>query len=131
MTTQEQPLTNRSLPAMHSQAERSTIAMIGAVALTGLFAFLTTLLMPRGPVTAAQVWLVLFGSLGVGMVGGLTLRTRWAMLLLPLLYMAVVELTRLNAVGPTVDSLRLDNPCLLYTSPSPRDRTRSRMPSSA
>ena len=25
----------------------------------------------------------------------------------------------------------LDKPCLLYTSPSPRDRTRSRMPSSA
>ena len=24
-----------------------------------------------------------------------------------------------------------DHPCLLYTSPSPRDRTRSRMPSSA
>ena len=24
-----------------------------------------------------------------------------------------------------------DGPCLLYTSPSPRDRTRSRMPSSA
>ena len=24
-----------------------------------------------------------------------------------------------------------DVPCLLYTSPSPRDRTRSRMPSSA
>ena len=27
--------------------------------------------------------------------------------------------------------LELDIPCLLYTSPSPRDRTRSRMPSSA
>ena len=26
---------------------------------------------------------------------------------------------------------RGDKPCLLYTSPSPRDRTRSRMPSSA
>ena len=25
----------------------------------------------------------------------------------------------------------LTDPCLLYTSPSPRDRTRSRMPSSA
>ena len=25
----------------------------------------------------------------------------------------------------------IDNNCLLYTSPSPRDRTRSRMPSSA
>ena len=26
---------------------------------------------------------------------------------------------------------RVDDPCLLYTSPSPRDRTRYRMPSSA
>ena len=29
------------------------------------------------------------------------------------------------------DSLDLSRNCLLYTSPSPRDRTRSRMPSSA
>ena len=28
-------------------------------------------------------------------------------------------------------STPIDNFCLLYTSPSPRDRTRSRMPSSA
>ena len=28
-------------------------------------------------------------------------------------------------------SRKLDDACLLYTSPSPRDRTRSRMPSSA
>ena len=28
-------------------------------------------------------------------------------------------------------SFRAAYPCLLYTSPSPRDRTRSRMPSSA
>ena len=33
---------------------------------------------------------------------------------------------------PTNGEIYLDsNPCLLYTSPSPRDRTRSRMPSSA
>ena len=30
-----------------------------------------------------------------------------------------------------VDLFRHVKPCLLYTSPSPRDRTRSRMPSSA
>ena len=30
-----------------------------------------------------------------------------------------------------VEVLGLSEPCLLYTSPSPRDRTRSRMPSSA
>ena len=35
-----------------------------------------------------------------------------------------VALTRADVRG-------LYNPCLLYTSPSPRDRTRSRMPSSA
>ena len=29
------------------------------------------------------------------------------------------------------EKLRRDRNCLLYTSPSPRDRTRSRMPSSA
>ena len=42
------------------------------------------------------------------------------------------------AVPPSADTVviqenvqREDNVCLLYTSPSPRDRTRSRMPSSA
>ena len=36
-----------------------------------------------------------------------------------------------NRVGFTVLSLAQLKICLLYTSPSPRDRTRSRMPSSA
>ena len=31
----------------------------------------------------------------------------------------------------SLSKLKSDNTCLLYTSPSPRDRTRSRMPSSA
>ena len=31
----------------------------------------------------------------------------------------------------TLDQFTLKGACLLYTSPSPRDRTRSRMPSSA
>ena len=46
---------------------------------------------------------------------------------------AALEL-RVSAVIPQVlDVLDLEEPdlCLLYTSPSPRDRTRSRMPSSA
>ena len=33
--------------------------------------------------------------------------------------------------NPDYVRLHLDHVCLLYTSPSPRDRTRSRMPSSA
>ena len=41
---------------------------------------------------------------------------------------------RLDLCEEILDNLSLvisDYPCLLYTSPSPRDRTRSRMPSSA
>ena len=35
------------------------------------------------------------------------------------------------AITSVLGTLTTGNPCLLYTSPSPRDRTRSRMPSSA
>ena len=38
---------------------------------------------------------------------------------------------RQRRLGIAVDWLDADAACLLYTSPSPRDRTRSRMPSSA
>ena len=37
----------------------------------------------------------------------------------------------LQQVALVAETDNLDNACLLYTSPSPRDRTRSRMPSSA
>eukprot|EP00657_Telonema_sp_P-1_P009249 TRINITY_DN3445_c0_g1_i1.p1 TRINITY_DN3445_c0_g1~~TRINITY_DN3445_c0_g1_i1.p1 ORF type:complete len:119 (+),score=12.83 TRINITY_DN3445_c0_g1_i1:236-592(+) len=36
-----------------------------------------------------------------------------------------------NAYTTSIDSSHKIHACLLYTSPSPRDRTRSRMPSSA
>ena len=36
-----------------------------------------------------------------------------------------------HQADPTVLIFASDGSCLLYTSPSPRDRTRSRMPSSA
>ena len=41
------------------------------------------------------------------------------------------EWSRLFEKLPDSGATLYDNPCLLYTSPSPRDRTRSRMPSSA
>ena len=43
---------------------------------------------------------------------------------------SIVEAARKQL--PTIEAIiRKHSPCLLYTSPSPRDRTRSRMPSSA
>ena len=41
------------------------------------------------------------------------------------------QLRDAHSVAVTPFALDLTDPCLLYTSPSPRDRTRSRMPSSA
>ena len=38
---------------------------------------------------------------------------------------------RVGASFPGADPETMASTCLLYTSPSPRDRTRSRMPSSA
>ena len=37
----------------------------------------------------------------------------------------------IQGTSPEFEVSIYPNPCLLYTSPSPRDRTRSRMPSSA
>ena len=43
-----------------------------------------------------------------------------------------LDLWQMHSVqNPTDVNERINNGCLLYTSPSPRDRTRSRMPSSA
>ena len=38
---------------------------------------------------------------------------------------------KIISVGPMADMLKKDDICLLYTSPSPRDLSTSRMPSSA
>ena len=47
--------------------------------------------------------------------------------------LAVAVIKHLLTVVPQLDKEQIDDVivCLLYTSPSPRDRTRSRMPSSA
>ena len=42
-------------------------------------------------------------------------------------FMTPEFICKVDAQGNVIQA----NPCLLYTSPSPRDRTRSRMPSSA
>ena len=44
---------------------------------------------------------------------------------------ATVKACTIDDIKKTGSEIILSNTCLLYTSPSPRDRTRSRMPSSA
>lgn len=79
---------------------------VGMAVLVGVIIALT---MPRGPATAVQVLIVMVSSLAVGLLAGLLMRSRWAMLLASVAYIITIELTRLGAVGPTVDAIRFDN----------------------
>ena len=84
------------------------VAALAAVAGTGVTAAVLALVMPRGPITGGQVVAALLGCFGVGVLAGFLLRSRWAMLLAPVVFVVVFELVRLDAVGPSVDRPRLD-----------------------
>jgi pimeloyl-ACP methyl ester carboxylesterase len=65
--------------------------------------------MPRFPATAGQALIVMVLGLGVGFVGGIALRSRWAMLLAPVasvLFFAVGRLAT-SVHGPTIDGIHL------------------------
>lgn len=79
---------------------------VGVAAVTGLA---LALVMPRGPTTAAQAFVVLATGLGVGFVTGLAMQSRWAMLVAPIAYIVALELGRWGAYGPTVDFPRFDS----------------------
>lgn len=66
--------------------------------------------MPRGPATADQALIAMASSLIVGGIAGFILRSRWAMVITPLVYMIAVEIGRWGIVGPTVDAPRLNEP---------------------
>lgn len=83
-----------------------TILALSAAALSGLLA---AIFLPRGPVTTGQALVLLLGALAVGTLGGYLMRSRWALLLLPLAHLVVFEVGRIGAAGPTVDLPRLDS----------------------
>lgn len=78
---------------------------LGLAALSGL---LTARAMPHGPATATQAMIVLLAGLVVGLTAGLAMRSRWALLLAPLVYVLTVELARRGIAGPTAGAIRLD-----------------------
>ncbi len=81
------------------------VAVLAVVALAGVWALVAGWWTPRGPLTtSAAIWSIVI-SLAVGALAGLTLRSRWAMVLAPTVFVAVFELTRLGVDGPMVDRL--------------------------
>ena len=82
------------------------VVTLGAPVLYGVLAGVWT---PRGPHTSVEVLTAMLLAFGVGLVGGWSLRSRWAMLLVPVVFVGVFELTRLRTTGPTVDGVNLDS----------------------
>ncbi|MEO9220173.1 MAG: alpha/beta hydrolase [Mycobacteriaceae bacterium] len=62
---------------------------------------------PRGPITTPQALATIGVSLFLGVFVGLVMRTRWAMLLAPAVFVAAFELVRINTAGPLVDGIHL------------------------
>lgn len=101
------PTRDRENPRLSGWKDRRKgIALaVGIAALAGV---VVSLALPRGPTTQAQALLVLAGGTMVGLLAGLAMRSRWAMLLVPLVHIAALELTRPPLVGPTVGPIRLN-----------------------
>ena len=68
------------------------------------FALLSALFTPRGPVTARQALVTMVVALAVGLIVAAATGSRWALVLAPAAFLAVFELARMGAWGPTVDA---------------------------
>ena len=77
-------------------------AAAGAAALGALLLGWWT---PRGPMTTAQALTAMAIGALLGAAAGGAIRSRWAMLLAPVVFVAVFELARIGSDGPTVDAI--------------------------
>ena len=81
----------------------------GVLVLAGATAWISSIPMPRGPVDATQGLAAIGISALIGLGAGSLLRSRWAMVLPPLAYVATYEVARLGIGGATVGWTPLDS----------------------
>ena len=84
-------------------AVRLTTAIVAATVAAVVAGWWT----PRGPVSSAQALATMAVGLTVGMIAGAAMRSRWAMVVASVAFIAIFELVRLGATGPTVDAISL------------------------
>ncbi|WP_182355016.1 alpha/beta fold hydrolase [Flaviflexus huanghaiensis] len=95
-----------------SETESSVTAVsrvTAGVVLVALAAAAIGWLLPRGPVTTAQALVSLVALVVVGVGVGWALRTRWAVVISPVVFVTVFELVRTRIDGPTVDTISLSS----------------------
>ena len=88
-------------------ADDPRIRVAATLLVAALWGMATGFWMPRGPITNVEGVATMLVSFVVGGVAGAATRSRWAMLLAPATFVAVLELVRLSTDGPTVDGLHL------------------------
>jgi len=72
-------------------------------ALAAAAAFLCVGLWPRGPITTAEALVAMPAATLVGVAAGLLVRRRFAVALVPAVFVVVLEIAQLGLEGPTVD----------------------------
>ena len=80
-----------------------------AIGLGALWALVSSVPMPRGPVTSAQALIVIAISLLIGLAAGYVMRSRWALVLTPMAYIGAYELARLGIAGASLEGFRFDS----------------------
>ena len=92
----------------HAIGTNRVLGATVALALGAGTALAGSLPMPRGPVTLQDGLVVIASSLVVGVIAGAAVRSRWALLLAPIGYMAAYELARMGIAGAAFGPIRLD-----------------------
>ncbi len=106
-----------TLPHAHHRSNRIAglltrdwhVGLAAATILAFLFGLLSAFLMPRGPVIAANGLLVMGIGLAVGVLSGILTGRAFSIVPVGLAYLVALELGRIDASGPTLDMIRLDN----------------------
>ncbi|MEO8246204.1 MAG: alpha/beta fold hydrolase [Chloroflexota bacterium] len=88
---------------------RRRLAAAVAVAVGAAVALISSIPMPRGPVTGGQGLIVISVSLLAGVAVGYLTRSRWPAMVLALGYIAAYELARIGIGGASLGMIRLDS----------------------
>jgi proline iminopeptidase len=103
---EEVSMDTTALRRVLERSEEPRIAIGAALGVVASFGVVAGWLTPRGPLTTVAALATMLAGAAVGALVGAIWRSRWVMLVAPVVFVAVFELVRIGAVGPTVDGPR-------------------------